>query len=296
MPLPSPAPQPARPSRPPTWAAVVLAGLLVAGALPGRSGAGPAGSLTWRALEPGLELGSLRLPGDPTDESRVVTVLRLDPRRFEMRLLCARAEKGHRTRTPRQWCVERGALAAINAGMFMGDGLTACGLMRTAGHVNNPVLGRDQAVLVADPLDPALPPAQMLERDAPDFRRLLALYRTAAQNIRIVASRPVPHVVWQNKSGRWSQAAVGQDGQGRMLLLYSGTARNPADLAAGLLQVPLGLKSLMHTEGGPTAALCVRAGGVDREWAGGAASASEAPQDAAPAEPVPNVLAVFRRR
>jgi hypothetical protein len=287
-----------RPPRLPAWVAAIAACLLAAGAFPGRSGAAPApaGGVSWRALEPGLDLGSLRLPGEPADESHVVTVLRLDPKRFEVRLLCARAEKAHRTRTPRQWCVERGALAAINAGMFMSDGLTACGLMRTAGHVNNPVLGRYQALLVADPSDPALPPAQVLERDAPDFSRLLGLYRTAAQNIRIVASRPVPHVVWQDRSGRWSQAAVGQDGQGRILLLYGGVARNPADLAAGLLQLPLDLKSLMHTEGGPTAALCVRAGGVDREWAGGAASAAAAPGDVAPAEPVPNVLAVFRKR
>jgi hypothetical protein len=225
-----------------------------------------------------------------------VTVLRIDPKRFEVRLLCARAEPGHRLRTTRQWCVERGALAATNAGMFMTDGLTACGLMRSAGYVNNPSLRRDQSVFVADPSDPALPPAQILERDAPDFQRLLGLYRTAAQNIRIVASRPVPHVVWQNKSGKWTQAAVGQDDHGRILFLYSAVSRNPADLAAALLQVPLGLRSLMHTEGGPTAALCVRAAGVDREWAGGAGSADPPSAASAPAEVVPNVLAVFRRR
>jgi hypothetical protein len=149
---------------------------------------------------------------------------------------------------------------------------------------------------VADPADPALPPAQVLERDAPDFRRLLGSYRTAAQNIRIVASRPVPHVVWQSRSGMWSQAAVGQDDRGRILFLYSRAVRNPGDLAGALLKLPLGLKSLMHTEGGPTAALCVRAGGVDREWAGGAGSGDAGPGDRAAAEAVPNVLAVFRRR
>jgi len=262
--------------------------------VPAAPGVRPA--VDWRTLEPGLELASVRLPGEPAGGAFAVNLLRVDPWRFELRLLCARAEPGHRARTPCQWCRERGALAAINAGMFMTDGLTACGLMRTAGHVNNPVLGSGRAVFVADPTDPALPPAQILETDLPAFRGLLSRYRTAAQNIRIVASQPAPHGVWLDRSGSWSEAAVGQDAQGRIVFLFSAALRNPAQLAAGLLRLPLGLRSLMHAEGGPSASLCVRAGGVEREWAGSAGSGQGDADEPAPAQPVPNVLAIYRRR
>ncbi|MBI5838364.1 MAG: phosphodiester glycosidase family protein [Candidatus Eisenbacteria bacterium] len=273
---------------------IMAAWTCAASFVPAAAAGAPRPAGPWRTLEPGLELAGLQLPGEDSGPERTVVALRVDPRRFELRLLCARAEKDHRARTPRAWCLERGALAAINAGMYMTDGLTACGLMRTATHVNNPSLGRDKAVLVADPADPALPPAQILERDGPDFARLLKLYRTAAQNIRIVASRPVPHSVWTNPNGSWSQAAVAQDDAGRILLLYGGAPRNPGEFAAALLALPLGLTRMIHTEGGPIAGLCVRAAGVDREWAGGAED--KGGTGSGDAEPVPNVIGVFRRR
>ncbi len=45
----------------------------------------------WQSLEPGLELGSFLPPGVPASDDRYIRALRIDPRRFYVRLLSASA-------------------------------------------------------------------------------------------------------------------------------------------------------------------------------------------------------------
>ena len=250
-------------------------------------------AVAWEPLRPGLEFAEIALPGDPSLVSYRVQLLRADPRRFEIRLLAASADPGRRARTPQQWVLQSGALAAINASMYMTDGITSVALMRGGGHVNNPSLGRGMAVLLSDPVDTLLPGTRVIERDDPEFNALLPRYRTAVQDLRIVASRPGPRVVWKNSAQKWSQAAFGQDSAGRILFVFSRAPHNPSELGRGLLQMPLGLRVLAHAEGSYEAALCIHAGSIRRTWTG---RHSSGPGEGPDAEPIPNVIAIFPRQ
>src|SRR5439155_455117 len=129
---------------------------------------------------------------------------------------------------------------------------------------------------------------------APGFESTLSRYGTAVQDLRMVASMPAPHVVWTNATRRWSQAALAQDGDGRILLVHSRAPHFPGDLARGLLALPLDIRVLMHTEGGPEASLAVRSRAASGLWFGMRETAPEA-AEAAGAPLVPNVFAGFPR-
>ena len=255
----------------------------------------PGAPVAWRALEPGLEFAQCRLPGGRQGSADSVVLLRMDPREFELRLLSAREINGRTALTAAEWIRLTGALAVTNASMYMTDGHTSVFLMRSAGHVNNPTLGRAKAVFLTQPLDSAFPSARIAETDDPGFPMLLPRYRTAVQDIRIVASKPRPHVVWKGSGRRWSEAAVGQDGRGRMLFAFSSGAVDPGDFGAGLLELGLDLRVLMHTEGGDKAVLQVNAPALRAAWAGQAEGPLDPDAGSDEAPGIPNVLAVVRR-
>ena len=85
----------------------------------------------WQALEPGLEYALFDGPAADVGD-RKIAVLRIDPARFELRLLNASAPNEGELRTARAWAYRAGASAAINASMFQEDFRSSVSLMRTA--------------------------------------------------------------------------------------------------------------------------------------------------------------------
>ena len=59
----------------------------------------------WQVLEPGLELGSFALPQKSAIGDSTVHIVRVDPDKFDLRLLNASAEQGRERRTARAWAV-----------------------------------------------------------------------------------------------------------------------------------------------------------------------------------------------
>jgi Phosphodiester glycosidase len=222
------------------------------------------GSSSWTSLEPGVELGVFPGPGAAAGDGKI-WVLRLDPGRFELRLVNASASDS-RPRTVRAWAMGAGAVAAINAGMYQTDGLTSVGLMRTRAHQNNPRRNsRYKAVLAFDPTRPGLPPVSILDAACGDLDALPA-YGTLIQSIRMVSCDRKN--VWAADAKRWSAAAIGVDGAGRVLFIHARSPWPVHDLVDALLGLPIDLRRAMYVEGGPEAQLFVRAGGRELERLG----------------------------
>jgi hypothetical protein len=68
--------------------------------------------------------------------------------------------------TAREWCEKRKFTAAINAGMFAGDGKTHLGYQRSREHVNNGRANNYQSVAAFDPRYPKLPSFRIFDLDA----------------------------------------------------------------------------------------------------------------------------------
>lgn len=238
----------------------------------------------WKALEPGLDLAEFEVDGGAT-----LRALRIDPARFELRLLMA--SETPPARTVRDWCTRAGMLAGINAGMFQQDGLTSTSLLKSKTHTNNRRLTTHRSVLAFDPVDAGVPPVQIIDRDSQSFEELAPRYNALLQGIRMISLDG--RNVWAAQDERFSIAAVAIDRDGNVLLLHSAEPLAVHDFAENLRLLPLGVRNAMYLEGGSTAQFFLSAGGtlVDRTGRHEGLFATDDPV----ATPVPNVLGVARR-
>jgi len=246
----------------------------------------------FREIEPGLAYADLPALLTPTAGDGRIRVLRVDPVRFELVLLCASGTADGRALTPRAWARRFGLVAAANAPMYAQDYRTAVSLLRTRHHVNNGRLTRHMAVLACDPLERGVPPVQIIDREFQDFAALSRRYGALAQGIRMVALDG--RNCWQPQARAWSAAAVGVDRKGRVLLVHVRSPYTMFDLVEMLRALPLDLRNLMYTDGGPVAQLYAGVGEWEIELTGshGSESAAVGPVDPSP---LPNVIGVRRR-
>jgi hypothetical protein len=251
--------------------------------------AGQASDAGFTALEPGLDLGTFPGPGGAPGDAKI-WIARIDPARFELKLVNASAGDA-RPRTVKQWAVGAGASAAINAGMFQEDGLTSVGLMRTRFHENNPRRARSyKAVFAFDPVRAGLPPVRLLDAACGELDAFPPPYGTLIQSIRLVSCDRKN--VWATEPRRWSSAALGVDGQGRVLFIHARSPWPVHDLVDALLALPIDLRRAMYLEGGKEAQLYVRSGGREVERLG--ALEANAEDHAIPWE-IPNAVVAVRR-
>ncbi|HYA04001.1 MAG TPA: phosphodiester glycosidase family protein [Syntrophobacteria bacterium] len=248
---------------------------------------------SWISLEPGLDLGLFLSPRPAPVGDSVIRVLRIDPGRFEFRLLNASATKEKGPLTARQWCERYRCVAATNASMFQADSLTSVSLMRTGEHVNNPRLSKDRTILAFDRISPEVPPVAMIDRDCDDLNEWSTKYRTLVQSIRMLSC--AGKNVWTQQPQRWSTAAIGMDKGGRVLFIHVRALFTTHDLVNILTELPLDLARAMYVEGGPEAQLYVEAGGRREEFVGSYEIAFHEQGANDRAWPVPNVVAVTRK-
>lgn len=227
-----------------------------------------AGSLEWSKLEAGIESYSFALNLDSRakeNDTVSVVVLRFDPKLVDFELLMA-SEQGQ-ARTLDDWAQKYGLLAAINASMYLPDGLTSTGYMRRDMHANNSRVGTAfGAFFVAGPDNEALPPAAVLDRNYDDWENLLPHYKIVIQNFRMITPEGKP--LWNGDRRPFSIAAVGQDTEGRILFLHCGQPVMVNDFVEGALAQPLGLERLMYVEGGYQAAMLVNTVAWKQIWTG----------------------------
>jgi uncharacterized protein YigE (DUF2233 family) len=218
-----------------------------------------------------------------------ITVVRVDPARFDLRLLTASGPGEGETHTGRAWAYRVGASAVINAAMYQEDYRTSVSLMRTGDHVNQRRLSKDKAVLAFDPIVSGVPPVKIVDRDCERLDDAAVRYGTLIQSIRMISCDG--RNVWAPSERRFSAAAIGVDRSGRVLFIHARTAWPVHDLVDALLAAPLELAQAMYVEGGPEAQLFARGGGKELERVG----TFEGADTNARAWPVPNVVAAVRK-
>jgi hypothetical protein len=258
-------------------------------ALPSTPPAPPVEAGPFAPLEPGLDLALLR--GPPVEEGDgLIAVVRADPARFEVRLLNASAPGEGSPHSVREWAWRSGASATINASLYQEDWRTAVGLMRSRTHVNHARIGKDRAVLAFDPLVAGAAPVRIVDRDCEELEAVARSYGSLVQSIRMVSCERKP--VWAPSERRFSSAAIGIDGAGRLLLIHARSPWPVHVLVEALLAAPIDLRQAMYVEGGPEAQLYVRGGGTELLRLGATGRALELPGNGMP---VPNVIALVRR-
>jgi hypothetical protein len=247
----------------------------------------------WETLEEGLELAAMVSPQEAEIGDSTIRVLRIDPERFELRLLNATATEERRGLTAGDWCRRFDCVAAINASMYQTDHLTSISLMRTREHVNNPRLTKHNMILAFDRLEGGVPPVKLIDRECDELDEWRERYGSLVQSIRMLSCQG--ENVWSQQPKKWSTAAIGTDLQGRVLFIHVRSPYSTHDLIDILSRLPIDLDRAMYVEGGPEAQLYVRSGDREEEFIGSYETTFFESNTNNDAWAVPNVVAVARR-
>ena len=218
--------------------------------------AAPFPDIRWISVAPGLELGLSRLPESRDQGAEaVLAVVRVDPARHRFALGMA-SETGQ-AHSLADWGRKAGMRAGINASMYLPDNRTSTGYMRNGDTLNNKAMGNKLgAFFVAGPRDGSGPPADIVERETPDWNARLDGYTIVVQNYRLVDSRG--KVLWPAGGPMHSIAVVAKDDQGRIAFVLSQEPLTAERFAACLKALPLSLSTVMYVEGGAQAGLFLR--------------------------------------
>jgi len=249
----------------------------------------------WQHLAPGMALGSLdaKTPS-PVGDSKII-VVRIDPARWKLDLIGRSSTGDTAGQTAREWADAHDLAVAINAGMFGSDSKTHVGFMQCRGHVYSRRVNSYQSVAAFDPRIPENPPFRIFDLDEPGItmQTIRQDYTSVVQNLRLI-KRPGNNR-WSQQDKRWSEAALGEDKDGRILLIFSRSPFTMHDLNRELISADIGLTALQHLEGGPEAQLYLKVDELELELFGSyETSFRENDGNSAP-WPIPNVLGIRRR-
>ena len=214
------------------------------------AGAGAAG--VWTKLESGLDVAVFDVTEREARDDGDLIVLRLDPALWRLEVLSVEAPRSttgaaDRPRRVAQWCREFGLVAAINAGMYQADRRTHVGFCKIDGRVTNPAANDYLSVLACDPVDSTDVPFRIFDLDTDPLPSITARYRTVIQNLRLIKRSGENR--WQPSTDRWSESALGEDWQGRILMIHCAAELSMYELNELLLELPLGLVAAQHLEG-----------------------------------------------
>jgi hypothetical protein len=242
-------------------------------------------TISWRSLQPGVELGQIERGGG------IVYVVRIDPARARLRLALASEAKSP-PRTAREWCRVEGLAVAINAGMFQSDQRSNVGYLRNGRHLNNRRWNDYRSVLALNPADASQPPIRWLDLTGAAPPKQTDGYGIVIQNLRLIADHR--RNVWSPSAKRWSEAAIAIDDHDRLLFIFSRVPYTMRDFNQLLLDLPLGVTRAMHVEGGPEASLSVHVPGLDLDLCGSYETGFLDDDSNTSQWPIPNVLGVAR--
>jgi len=202
---------------------------------------------TWQVLEEGLELGRFDSATLELSSHGDLTVLRVSPRKFSLKLLAMDAGEKTPQRDVAEWCADFGLVAAINAGMYQADHRTHVGFCKIDGAVVNGFANDYLSVAAFDPLESNDPPFRIFDLDVTPLVEVRARYNNVVQNLRLIKRSGENR--WQPSVDQWREAALAEDKSGRILLIYCDTSLSMHEFNTLLLALPLDVVAAQHLEG-----------------------------------------------
>ncbi len=263
----------------------VLAAAVVAAVVLSRT----AGAPRFRTERAGVEFELVR--GDPYCRmgSSEIAVLRIDPRRVRFRMQHYLTQPDHLPLDILEWERRTGAIAVFNAGQYYPD-YSYMGLFASAGRLVSRTPHADyKAALVADPKSGG-PGARVLDLDLHPIRGDALPWREVAQSFMLFDDDGRIRVRKSNQVAY--RTVVGEDAQGRILVITTEGGYTLYELAGLLRTMPLGLQRVMCMDGGEEAVLCVRTGGFHYASFGHREADGRVPNPSRPTVPLPAVITI----
>jgi exopolysaccharide biosynthesis protein len=238
-----------------------------------------------------VQILNARIPGSDGDSK--ITVVRIDPKLWELVFIGISQTGETSGKTAREWCKSYKLTAAINAGMFDTNNKTHVGYLRYREHVNNGQVNNYKSIIAFDPCkEKELQTFQIFDLDETgvSIKSILNDYNSAIQNMRLI-KKPGTNV-WNQQDRKWSEAAIGEDNAGRILFIFSRSQFSMHDLNEELLKSGIGIVAAQHLEGGPEAQLYLHVGNVELDLFGSYETFFKEDDGNTTAWPIPNIIGI----
>jgi Phosphodiester glycosidase len=246
-------------------------------------------------LEDGLELGTFHSKIPTLFGSSEVTVLRVDPKLWDIKLYTIQ-EFGYDTGiSAKKWSKRHHLSVAINAGMYLHDVTTHVGYLKAGEVIQSRHINRYQSVAGFSPKDNTLTPFRIfdLDEEDTDLTKITEQYSHVVQNMRLI-KRPGENR-WAQQNKKWNEAALGEDKQGRALLIYSRSRLSMHDFNELILSLPIDLVSAQHLEGGKEAQLYINHPKHTQEIINSFENPFFGQSNSLKAWPIPNIIGVSKK-
>ena len=253
-------------------------------------------SAEWENLAKGMDLGRFTAQKPSIIGNSEIVILRMDPTHWELVAINRSQTNETENLTAKQWSEKYKLSAAINSGMFATDYSTHVGYLQADGHINSTTVNHYQSVAVFGPKQKDLPGFKIYDLDETgvDMSTLQQQYRSVIQNLRLI-KHPGENR-WKHKKRMWSEAALGEDAQGRILFIHTRSPFTMYHFNEELLNLGIDLVAAQHLEGGPEAQLYFNIEGHSMERFGSYETAFNEDNDNPNPWPIPNVLGVRKKK
>lgn len=250
----------------------------------------------WKTLAPGMEIRLLDAKSpSPVGDSKIF-LARINPAAWQLELISRKDAGGATGQTAREWAKAYNFVIAFNAGMYGSDYLTHVGYMESRGQVNSSKVNDYQSVAAFDPRNPKIrSPFRIFDLDEPGvaLQTIRKDYTSLVQNLRLI-KKPGKNC-WNKQDKKWSELALGEDKDGKLILVFSRSPFTMYDLNCELILADIGLAALQHLEGGPPAQLYLKVNDFEIEFFGSSETSIRQDSGNATAWPIPNVLGIRQK-
>jgi exopolysaccharide biosynthesis protein len=246
----------------------------------------------WQEVDKGIELAYFKSQADlkATD----ITILRIDPALWDVKLITRDQTAERFNLTAKEWCSKKNLVAAINAGMFLQDYITHVGYLKAKDSLHCETVNQYKSVAAFDPLLPDQPLFRMFDLDECGLDSINQLYASAVQNLRLIKRSGENR--WQQQEKKWSEAALGEDADGRILFILCRSPYSMYDFNETLLSLPINIVCAQHLEGGPEAQLYLKHDKTEIDLCGSYESGFTENDDNLSAWPIPNIIGITKRK
>jgi hypothetical protein len=228
-------------------------------ALPGPAAAQPPHQpISWRSLKPGMDFALIEATRYVHLGSARLGVARLDPDRVRFRVFHFRDLDNGRPLTVEQWQKRTGALITINPGQFDKRGTHLGLLIRDGTNIGTGLLSVWKGIFAAEPRNPSLPKAILIDLAHSRFDPATNLYSQAIQSFMLLDSKGRKRV--RKSDWKANRTVLAMDQAGRVLLICTEGAYTLWEFADWLKESELGVVQAMALDGGYKAEMAV---GVD---------------------------------
>lgn len=249
----------------------------------------------WRELAPGFHVGDFKVEvKDIPSTQASVTILRIDPEKWNLKLLALSNSNENGCMSVHKWCEKYKMVAGINAGMYATDYSTHIGYMRNGSHINSSKINSYQSVAAFSPKIKGIPRFRIFDTEKTEISRINKQYDCVIQNLRLIKRSGVNR--WGQQDKKWSEAALGEDKSGRILFIFCRYPFSMHDFNDMLLNLPVDIVCAQHLEGGPEAQMYLKLGSTELDLTGSFETGFNPDDENIFAFPVPNVIVISKKK